>query len=186
VPVAIGVLQKEHVVIGRVLSVMEDQVAAIDGGIMPRPELIDLIAGFFSAFADRRHHGKEERYLFPVLAEKKQVIRDGPVKVLLAEHESGRYFVAELRQAVSELRAGDLAAAGRIRRAMALYARMLRKHIAKEEEIVFVLTQALLSDEEMTAMAEAFAEVDTATGSSSLDQAAEVVLRIEELNRAPV
>ena len=63
---------------------------------------------------------------------------------------------------------------------------MLRKHIAKEEEIVFLLTQALLSDDEMRALADAFAEVDTATGGSSLDQAAEVVLRIEELNRAPV
>ena len=65
VPAAIGVLQKEHVVIGRVLSVMEDQVSAIDEGILPRADLIDLIAGFFSTFADRRHHGKDERYLFP-------------------------------------------------------------------------------------------------------------------------
>ena len=112
-PAAIETLKREHVYISRVIAVMEDQARAIDEGVLPRPELIYLIAGFFSTFADRRHHGKEELYLFPLIAAKKEIIRDGPVKVLTAEHESGRYFVAEMRQGMQQLKGGDLAAAGR-------------------------------------------------------------------------
>jgi hemerythrin-like domain-containing protein len=76
---------------------------------------------------------------------KKAIIRDGPVKVLTSEHESGRYFVKELHEASLGLRQKNPSALARLRRALTLYAQMLRKHIAKEEEKLFLLAEVLLS-----------------------------------------
>jgi hemerythrin-like domain-containing protein len=52
------------------------------------PEILDLIRNF----ADRCHHGKEERALFPVLAGKGSEEKE-TVGKLLAEHEQGRALV---------------------------------------------------------------------------------------------
>ena len=149
----IDILEDEHQIIVRVLEVIEAEVARLDAGGTPDSHFIELAISFFQEFADKAHHGKEEALLFPLLAAKKNIIRDGPIKVLLAEHESGRYFARELRAGLLDLAAGDAKATPRIRRALSLYAQMLRKHIAKEEEIVFLLAQVLLSEEETASLA---------------------------------
>lgn len=100
------VLEEEHAIIRRVLSVIEQETVRIDAGALPDVGLIRQAIRFFAGFADTRHHGKEEDFLFPILATKKDIIRDGPIKVLRGEHESGRYFVKELREGLAQLEAG--------------------------------------------------------------------------------
>jgi hemerythrin-like domain-containing protein len=86
---------------------------------------------------------------------------------------------------MEQLKGGDLAAAGRIRYAMRRFARMLRRHILREEEIVFLLSEALLSEDEWAEIRDQFATIDAAADDASFEKAAELVLRIEELNRDP-
>jgi len=175
------VLEEEHRVIRRVLAVIEQETRRIDAGALPNADLIRQAIQFFSGFADGRHHGKEEHFLFPVLASKKDIIRHGPVKVLRSEHESGRYFVKELREGLAQLEAGDKGATARIRRALYLYAQMLHKHIAKEEEILFLLAQVLLSDKEMQEIASKFQAADQDANDGSLEKYLETVERLEHL-----
>jgi len=174
----IAVLEAEHRLIERAVAVLEAEAARLDNGDPPRPDVIQNAIEFFVTFADQRHHGKEERYLFPALAAKKPIIRDGPVKVLTGEHESGRYFVRELREGVAGLAASDPGPTARLRRALSLYAMMLRKHIAKEEEIVFLLARVLLTEEEIAAMASDFETADQA--SVSIDAMQSSLNRLEE------
>jgi hemerythrin-like domain-containing protein len=165
----IATLEEEHRLISRALAIIETETGRIDNGAKPDVRLLELAIEFFAGFADKRHHAKEERCLFPMLAGKKDIIRNGPVKVLTSEHESGRYFIKELREGVAGLAAGESNATSRIRRALFLYAQMLRKHIAKEEEIVFLLAQVLLSDSEIQALVEAFGRLDSASGAGDLE-----------------
>jgi hemerythrin-like domain-containing protein len=178
----LSILEEEHAVIRRVLSVIEQETVRIDAGALPAVDLISLAIEFFAGFADRRHHGKEEDFLFPMLAMKKDIIRDGPIKVLRGEHESGRYFVRELREGLAQLEAGQRGAADRIRRALFLYARMLHKHIAKEEEIVFLLARVLLSEGEMQLVAREFQGADQDAGDASLSHFLATVERLELLS----
>ena len=172
-------LEEEHNVIRRVLAVIEQETRRIDTGALPDADLLRQTIQFFAGFADGRHHGKEERFLFAVLASKKDIIRDGPVKVLSSEHESGRYFVKELREGLVQLEAGDQRATARIRRALQLYAQMLHKHIAKEEEILFLLAQVLLSDNEMEELGTEFQGADEKEAEGSLEKYLEIVDQLE-------
>src|SRR5690606_27477769 len=70
--------------------------------------------GFLREFADTCHHGKEEGLLFPAMIEAGSSTTDGPVSVMLSEHEHGRALVAAMAAAtespMSPERFADLAA----------------------------------------------------------------------------
>jgi hemerythrin-like domain-containing protein len=173
-------LEEEHSLISQVLDFMEKETSRIDNGNQPDIRFIELVIEFFVEFADRRHHAKEERCLFPILASKKEIIRNGPVKVLISEHESGRYFVEELRKGLAGMAAAEPSAPPRIRRALFLFAQMLRRHIAKEEEIVFLLAQVLLTDAEAQSLAEAFSRADNAPEGGNFDAFIDLVREMQE------
>jgi hemerythrin-like domain-containing protein len=61
-----------------------------------------------------------------------------------------------MSQAVDELAAGDPSAARRWASAAREYAPLLRAHLNKENSILFVMAERLLSDAEQIALAEAF------------------------------
>jgi len=184
-PDPLAVLDEEHVLIERLLSVLELEVARIDAGAAPDLALVQDAIRFFAEYADARHHGKEEQCLFPMLAAKKQVIRDGPIKVLTGEHDSGRYFTRELREGLNQLERGDGAAVPRIRRALFLYAQMLRRHIAKEREIVFLLARVLLTEEEMTELANQFQATDQERTGAPVSDYLALVERLEKRSQTP-
>jgi hemerythrin-like domain-containing protein len=48
-------------------------------------------------FGDKCHHGKEENYLFTLLAKKGVHVNGCPLAVLLHEHEKGRSLLADLK-----------------------------------------------------------------------------------------
>lgn len=173
-------LREEHVLIRRVVEVMDAEQARLASGADVDPLLWQYILDFSRGYADARHHQKEEKLLFPALAGKSETIRLGPVKVLTAEHESGRYFASELERAIESEAGGEvLAARERATRALALYARMLRHHIEKEEEIVFLLAEVLLDEEEARRIEAGFKAIDRELGSD--DHFRELVARLEDM-----
>ena len=52
---------------------------------------------FFQVFTDKCQHGKEEGFLFPALMKKGIQKNDGPIGVLLDEHEKGRRYMQQLK-----------------------------------------------------------------------------------------
>ena len=85
---ATGNLRDEHV---RILEV----VGVLDRLVDPAASTLDLRAiegciEFFRLFTDACHHGKEEDVLFPELAARGMPEDQGPIAVMLYEHEVGR------------------------------------------------------------------------------------------------
>jgi hemerythrin-like domain-containing protein len=161
---ALDELQHEHEAIGRVLSVLEGQVGRAEHGNRLNPSVLRGSLEFLRGFADRCHHGKEETGLFPLLAAKDAVLETGPVKILSGEHEAGRHLLRELEAAIPGIEAGDPHAARDACRAAALYTRMLRRHIEKENAILFNLARTLLTDEDADQLARHFTEVEERMG----------------------
>ncbi len=146
-------LKEDHRVIEKVLEVLEKLTVdpiALDAW--------DKAIDFIRNFADRCHHLKEEKVLFPALEEKGIERVGGPIGMMLMEHEEGRGYVRAMAEALSS--AGEDAEAIRtdlVRNAKA-YLHLLRQHINKEDEILFNMADEVLSAEEQKKLLREFEE----------------------------
>lgn len=164
-----GVLREEHEVILRALTVLERVGRTMaQGKTVPR-ETIASLANFFRTFADRCHHAKEEAHLFPALVEHGIPNEGGPIGVMLSEHEEGRALVRTFAE-------GDPAIAiSAIRRFVIL----LRDHIAKENEVLFPLSDEVLPQQEQAAMMNAFELAESEVAGPGVHQ--RLIAELEQL-----
>jgi hemerythrin-like domain-containing protein len=132
-------LSAEHRVIETVLDALEKLVEA---GESSAPADWRKALDFLRNFADKCHHLKEENLFFPALEEHGIPREGGPIGMMLAEHSEGRGYV---RAMAAALEAVDREVLTRV---AAAYIRLLRQHIAKEDEVLFQMADSVLSAEE--------------------------------------
>jgi hemerythrin-like domain-containing protein len=149
---AVDTLKSEHRIIEKVLDALE--LAA--GRDMPAA-FYDRAIGFLSAFADRCHHGKEEDRLFPCL-ERCGIPREGgPIGVMCAEHVMGRAHIRRMREHLGAGRIDD------VRRESLEYVALLRQHIRKEDEVLFMMARHVMGPADARQVSREFDEVDGPT-----------------------
>lgn len=154
------ILRKEHDAILRMLDATEEAARRIESAKPIAPETLEGLLEFFRLFADRCHHGKEEDLLFPLLESRGLPRHGGPTGVMLREHDQGRALIKEMADAIEAIKGGESAAAPRWAEAARAYAELLRAHIAKENNILFVMAENLLSPEEQSALAAEFERLE--------------------------
>ncbi len=148
-------LRAEHEGITTMLDILERISGQMASGKPANPDHLDQIVEFLSVFADQCHHGKEEDILFPAL-EKAGIPREGgPIGVMLSDHEQGRGHIRAMRKALENLKAGR-DGAEEFARAARDYIELLRNHILKENNVLFVMAEKTLTSEEQTRLFEAF------------------------------
>lgn len=167
-------LRDEHRIIERVLTVLETSAARLHAGEAVSPETLARAREIIIGFGDSCHHAKEERALFPVIAAKRAIIRRGPVQILTSEHAAGRTLMADLARGIEEMSNGDAHGGATALKAITSYTRMLRRHIEKEEDILFPLADSLLTDAETASMREQFEAVERDIGPAHERYVAEV------------
>jgi len=162
VKTATDILRQEHEAILRMLDVSAAAADRLTAGAKVEPEILAQLLEFFRLFADRCHHGKEEDLLFPLLERKGLLRAGGPIGVMMDEHTQGRAQMERMTAAAEAYGKGDGMAGKRWAEAMRRYATLLRQHIDKENHILFVLADRLLSPGEQAEMVAAFerTEVD--------------------------
>lgn len=151
------ILRREHDVILRVLDGIEREVASIRAAGRHDSETIGRILEFVREFADRCHHGKEERHLFARLVERGMAKEGGPVGVMLREHDLGRGYIAAVAMEIALPGGGDSA---HVADALEAYVELLRAHIEKENEVLFPMADRMLADRDQTELAAAFERVE--------------------------
>ncbi len=187
---ATQVLRNEHEGILAMLAVVETAAYRLrDGNDVP-PALFTDAVSFFRNFTDGCHHGKEELELFPKLAERGLPTEGGPVGVMLMEHEQGRAFVRGLASASERYAAGDKAAIPDLVANALSYVKLLREHIDKENGVLFVMADQILSDEEQGQLYDAFEEVErTRTGPGEHERYHAMIAQYQKMvadwNRVP-
>ena len=107
---ATEILMAEHRVIETVLTTLETAAGRLEDGQAVRPGLFVDATAFVKGFADGCHHKKEEGVLFRAMADNGLPVEEGPIGVMLAEHERGRAYTRALREAAQRLEAGDASA----------------------------------------------------------------------------
>ena len=109
-------------------------------------------------FADKCHHGKEERHLFPLL-EERGVPRQGPIGVMLHEHEQGRAHIRAMLQASTDA-AGNAESLRLFAEHATQYTALLRQHIQKEDNVLFRMAEQVLTQEDDRRLVEGFEAIE--------------------------
>ncbi len=133
----------------RVLQEVAEEVE--QSGEADIKDINDMI-DFLRLFADKCHHGKEEGLMFPALEEAGIPNEGGPIGQMLMEHMQGRQYIAEMAASVGS---GALQA-GRFAEAATNYIDLLRKHIQKENTVLFPMADRILPDEKQRQLLERF------------------------------
>ena len=160
----ITILMNEHRLIEQVLGSLETCALEVGGGLgLERPVARDY-GDFLRGFADAWHHGKEEDILFRRMVERGFSEESGPVAVMLHEHRQGRALVGS----IAAVGAGEGAVAPEEATAFLAaalgFVPLLRQHIQKEDNILYPMSQRVLSSVEFETMLEDFAAFEAKAG----------------------
>ena len=157
---ATDILSAEHRVIERVIAALDAAADRLDAGTSVRPEFFLDAARFIRHYADGYHHGKEEGVLFEAMARAGMPMDDGPVGVMLYEHERGRELTQGLHQAAERLAAGDAKAADAVADYARAYGELLVGHIYKEDNILFPMAAHAVLPQDQDTMLDDFARIE--------------------------
>jgi len=141
------ILMDEHRLIERVLTALQVAAQRVSQGDEIRPAFFLNAALFIKNYADGCHHNKEEGVLFVALISSGMPMQGGPVGAMLADHEQGRLFTHEMRDAAQKWEAGDQSASNAVVQNAFGYVALLRQHIQKEDSILFPMAHRVLSPE---------------------------------------
>jgi len=153
-------LEHEHQVILFVLAGAEREAQAMQSNGRINVERVETMLDFFRNFADRCHHAKEEKLLFPRLQERGMPSDGGPIAAMLHEHDQGRAYLKAVSDSLPKAGEGDPRAIHMVAMNLASYVALLRTHIDKENNVLFPMADQLLSDSDRTSLSEAFDKVE--------------------------
>lgn len=137
----------EHEGISLMLKVLDAVVKKAGQGEKIPADDLNGIVEFLTIFVDKCHHGKEEEFLFPELEKLGIPRQNGPIGVMLSEHEEGRQLIADLKAAVAAYNDGDNAAVAPMAKAAGSYIFLLNAHINKENNVLFAMADNYLNAE---------------------------------------
>jgi len=165
---SVKILMKEHDHILRMLDVVHKACLMVLGGEAVPDEDFKLMIDFIRKYADQTHHGKEEEYFFRAMLDElgpvaEKLIRNG----MLVEHDLGRLYVSDLEQALTSYqkqpennnKLAILVAAGS-------YEQLLRRHIQKENEVVFTFGKKQLPSKSAAWVEDGFKSFEADAGNS--------------------
>ena len=117
---------------------------------------------FIHEFADHFHHAKEEDILFRYLEVPGVLTHCNPVPQMLFEHSKAREFVRNMENAIQTKEINELTVnAGQ-------YARLLKEHIYKEDNILYPMAERGLSDEAKSSLLKEYTETDNRLNSRAI------------------
>lgn len=154
-------LKAEHRAIKLVLRIIEKMCERLKAGDNVQPEHLEQVLDFLKVFADKCHHAKEEELLFPELEKVGVPREEGPIGVMLAEHNKAREHVKGIGEGIARYKAGEKRAAAKIAENGAAYIRILAAHIDKEDHVLYPVADARLPKGVQDELLEKFDKVET-------------------------
>ena len=147
-------LREEHKAVKLMLRILDTVCKNIETGRYVKQEHLEELVEFMKVFVDKCHHTKEEAYLFPEM--EKSEIPDSRelITSLKNEHEEGRQYVSRIEKIVSKKEEHrelpDMVESSRA------YIRLLTQHVEKEDNNLFPMVDAYLSESVQKKLLEAF------------------------------
>jgi hemerythrin-like domain-containing protein len=157
----IGVLTGEHLLIARMVDLIETELEKIGQGKKADLIFIDGAIDFAKNYADLCHHGKEESILFENLSMKRLLPEHKKLMdELVLEHIQNRRIINSLEMARDRYLKGDSDAVGPILTNCKTLAEFYPGHMTKEEKGFFAFSMEYFSRREQEEMTKEFWEFD--------------------------
>ncbi len=154
------ILQEEHDVIEHLLHVLGAMAKRADHGeTIPRAD-IDAALEVVVNFADKCHHAKEEKALFPALVTASPKEGGALVRRLEGDHAAGRHLVASMRSEAAAFESGDAKSRTQFAKDARSYAALLTQHIGAETKLLLPMIDRVIPAAERTALAGAFDRIE--------------------------
>lgn len=147
---SVEIMMEEHQNILKMLSVVRKICLGVMQGDEINYEDFDAAMNFIRFYADEHHHGKEEKFLFKEM--QKSLGRFGENLIthgMLIEHDYGRFYMQELREALKRVKEGDEESKLDVIANAISYTHLLNRHIQKEDAVVYTFGMKNLSEEVM-------------------------------------
>jgi hemerythrin-like domain-containing protein len=157
------VLVQEHTLILRMISLVEANAGLLEQGKLEDWQFFLDAVDFIRTYADRFHHAKEEDVLFVELVANGMPEKQSPIEAMLVEHDQGRAHVRKIEAAATKALGGDGTQTPVIIEHAAGYAKLLRGHIDKEDNILYPLAERVLPEEVRSRMLAAYESAEART-----------------------
>jgi hemerythrin-like domain-containing protein len=152
------VLRAEHEAIELLLAAVEGMAARLhSGAAYPRRDLEKAMT-VVTEFADRCHHAKEEKVLFPVLTKASPAGAEISRR-LMSDHRAFRKLVGATRELIPKGEADPKARAS-VAKNLDTYTRVLREHILIENTDLFQEVERSLTEAQRAEIAKEFERVE--------------------------
>lgn len=164
----ITLMMEEHRNIERMLEIVRKAcLVVLNGGSVDSADFEGMI-DFIKNYADLHHHGKEEKFLFNRMIDEmggaaEKLVRNG----MLVEHDLGRLFMMELKEALERVKSGDEEAKLDVIANAVSYTHLLARHIGKEDNAAYPFAKRGLSEATLKTIdreCEAFEKEQAASG----------------------
>ena len=157
---ATDILMSEHRVIERVITTLEKGAHSFEAGGSVGPSFFLDAADFIKGFADGCHHQKEEGVLFKRMEEQGMQYDGCPLGVMMGEHALARQYTKALLSAAQAMQAGEPNGNARAIQSSRSYIALLRRHIMKEDNILFPMADHVIPPELHAAPWEDFEHIE--------------------------
>jgi hemerythrin-like domain-containing protein len=138
----------EHKYIKRMLKVVRKACFGVLKGEEINYDDFNQMIDFIRSYADKHHHGKEEKFLFKEMQNHLGSIGNNLITHgMLVEHDLGRLFIGDLVEALDRVKYGDEESKLDVIANAIGYTHLLTRHIAKEDEVVYTFGGNKLSEE---------------------------------------
>ena len=147
---SIEIMVEEHKYIKRLLKVARQACLDIfNGGEVDIVDFEDMI-DFVRNFADKHHHGKEEKFLFAEMVNHLGPLADKLITHgMLVEHDLGRLYMNEAYEALDKVREGEQESKLDLVANVMGYVYLLNRHIDKEDSVVYTFAERQMPKEVM-------------------------------------
>ncbi len=149
-------LMEEHRAIERLLRVLATVSKNLQNGGNANIDSLEKAIDFIRTFADRCHHAKEEDVLFRFIGLRGLPFHEGPIGVMLMEHDEGREYVKNMADAVEGMKSGRQDSATKYAENAINFANLLSQHIQKEEGVLYAMADHLMGPGDEDSLMEQF------------------------------
>jgi len=176
------ILVNDHEMIERAMDVLKNELEKLPDKM---PDLFSLkrTIDFLLEFGDRIHNKKEENWLFPLLV-KNGIPEDGPIKVMLSEHDYERTLLNQMAMETNRIPDMALRVKDEFKIKGMEYLEVRANHIWKENDVLYAMGRKAFSEDDNTFLVDAFNEFSAGIYGSEFEQKISAMLHELEGGKA--
>lgn len=146
--------------------------------------VIKRAVDFLLVFGDGIHNQKEEAALFPLMIQR-NIPEDGPIRVMLSEHEAERNLLKQMTAESAGLSNASAESRADFMKRGKEYIEIRANHIWKENDVLFKMGAQVFSDKDAADLVEQFQNISTQAYGADADQKfAQMLQEVEKGGRA--